>query len=160
MADATSIKVHDAVCEEQLPEPTPTPRDHEPEAAGGHDEDDEVEAHDCQPGEWNQQRTLMSEDAHTVHVEGLENGWGCAGDGASARLGRPFRVDLEEIKRRTSEPQSQIDMDRVGHTEVIPNVKRRSKERNRASFAFAKSKQHWVSVPVPMWIVSGTKRGA
>ena len=42
----------------------------------------------------------MSEYARTVYVESLENSWGCAGDGAPARLGRPFRIELEEIKRR------------------------------------------------------------
>lgn len=92
-------EIRNSIGEEHLPETTSTTGDYEPQAADGHDEDDQVEGHSC-PRWIREGRMGELRCALTVHVQGLEDGRGCASDDALAELGSPFRLDLEKMVGR------------------------------------------------------------
>lgn len=93
-------KVCNPVSEEHLPKSTSATREYEPQAADGHDKDNQIKGHSCE--RFIREGSCGGEkDGLTVHVQCLENGRGCASDDALAQLGSPFRLDLEGGDGRT-----------------------------------------------------------
>ena len=88
-------KVRNSIGEEHLPEATSTTSttgEHDPQAGNGHDEDNKIKGHRCQG--FIREGSLMSKNGRTVRVDCVENSRGCASDGALAKLGGPFCLDL------------------------------------------------------------------